>query len=176
MNDLLDWLDAGKLGIAATATVALCGYRYQGRQAEKQRVHEKQLDDQRRRRDRGDFERRLYADFLGVVYRLVGAWFQLADAPPKTKEEHDLEFERREPLHASENALLAEIRIVAPVEVVDAAESLHAVQWLAAQTGRRIVDGGHHIALEWPPVDVAMKAARQQFVDTVRVSLAKSSE
>jgi hypothetical protein len=171
VTDFLDWLDGAKLGILATATVAIVAQWHQARQAQLQRSHERNLEGLRLAAAELDKRRELYARYLAVAYRLVGAWYQLATAPPRTDDEHNREFERREPLHAGENQALAEIRIVADEAVVDAAETVHGVVLDAGRAGQAIVDYGRPFTECWPPVDTAMMEARERFVLAVRGSL-----
>lgn len=171
MNALLDWLDAGKLGIISATTLGLAGFWFQGRLARGQRIHERELEDDRRLDAQWTATRELYGQYLAAVYRVIGAWYQVADAPPRTGGEHDVEFERREPLHAAEAEALARLRLVGSAPVTEAAERLHGAAMAASQTGRRIVDQGKPLRAEWSPIDDEVGSARREFVDAVRGEL-----
>jgi hypothetical protein len=136
-------------------------------QREKDRKHQRDLAARADSRANEIARNDLYAELLGAAYRIVGAWYQVVDASPRTEAEHDIEFERRQPLLDVATTALARVRIVASEPVVIAAEFLHDAVARLCHVARDVVDEQLPRS-EWFDVDAAVRRARVAYVDAVR--------
>jgi hypothetical protein len=120
-------------------------------------------------------KRQLYARALGLsdlCYQLAGSLVRYEEFGSGATGKRTLEYASRE-LDAtlkSGRMLFSEIRLVAPSEVIEAAEPLHrsAEEAFLVITMTSSVGGYRG---RWPQLDVRWRAAREEFVEAARADL-----
>lgn len=170
VSDVLDWLDAGKLGILTTALVAVAGLAAQHRQSSAQRSHERQLQVDRDQREERIRLQGIYASFLKEAIRYFDGMADVGLYPPSTSEEHDRGWERREPQVDAYSAALALVRVAGSAAVLEAAEEMVA----SLEEVKLVVEYADRQALtvdtlpEWSGATLRLKEARVSYTEAVR--------
>lgn len=172
MNDFLDWFDGAKLGIVATAAVAALGYRHQAREAGKGRQHDRELEDTRYGRQLRQERRDEFAALLGAATTLYACWRLLALTPPRSEEEHETEYLRREPHAERFDQQLAKARINADPSLGEPLDALDEAIRKAQTVGLTCADSG--VALRWDAwrerAGLGFSQARVSLVEAVRAA------